>query len=110
MAAYRAPDFNERTALSRQSKQKALDKLRAVPVASEAELAERRATRLKREEAEAEKRAIRDAEKRAASEALAIAAEAAARAREAAIVPQKSEADRKVDRDARYAARKNRKK
>jgi hypothetical protein len=110
MAAYRAPDFNERTALARQAKQKALDKLRAVPVASEAELAERRATRLKREEAEAEKRTIRDAEKRAASEAIAIAAEAAARAREAAIVPEKSEADRKVDRDARYAARKNRKK
>jgi hypothetical protein len=110
MAAYRAPDFHERTALSRQTKQKALDKLRARPVANEAELAERKAIRLLHEQVETEKRAGRAADKRAASEALATAVEAGARAREAAIVPEKSEADRKADRDARYAARKSRKK
>jgi hypothetical protein len=110
MAAYRAPDFHERTALSRQTKQKALDKLRAIPLASEAELADRKAARVLHEQAETDKRAGRAADKQAASEALTIAAEAAARAIEAAITPEKSVADRKADRDARYAARKNRKK
>jgi hypothetical protein len=112
MAAYRAPNFHERIALSRETKQRALEKLRALPVASEAELAERKAARLKREEAESEKRAIRDAEKRAASAALESAAEAEAAilATEAALLAPKSEADKKAERDARYAARKNRKK
>ena len=59
MTAYKAPDFNERTALARQAKQKALDKLRAKPAPTEAELAERKAARLEREAAEAEKRRLK---------------------------------------------------
>lgn len=108
MTAYRAPDFKERAALSREAKQKALDKLRARPAPTEEELAERKAAQLKREEAEAAKRAARAAEKKAAAEARALAAEEAARAAEAAIVPAKSEAEKKAERDARYAARKTR--
>jgi hypothetical protein len=49
MTSYRPPDFNERTALSRQAKQKALEKLRAKPAATEEELAERKAARLARQ-------------------------------------------------------------
>lgn len=107
MTAYRAPDFHERAALSRQSRQKALDQLRTRPVPSEAELAKRKAARLEREEAEDRQRAIRAAEKQAA-DARAVAA-AEARAAEAVIVPAKSEAEKKAARDARYAARKSRK-
>jgi hypothetical protein len=116
MTAYRAPDFNERAALSREAKQKALDRLRAKPAPSEAELAERKAAQLKREQADAAKREARAAEKQAAAEARALAAEAAAsaaaaaaEAARAAIVPPKSEAEKKAERDARYAARKSRK-
>lgn len=116
MTAYRAPDFNERLALARQAKQKALDKLRAKPVPTEAEMAERRAAQAKRDQAEAEQRARRAAKKlaeeqeaEAARVAAAEAAQAAEAARLAAIAPVKTEAQRKAERDARYAARKNRK-
>lgn len=110
MTAYRAPDFNERIALSRQTKQRALERLRAKPAPSEAELAEAKAARLKREEEQAAQRAQRAAEqKQARAEERRLAAEAAARAAEAANVPEKTEAQKKAERDARYAARKGRK-
>ncbi|NML04165.1 DUF6481 family protein [Sphingomonas sp. G-3-2-10] len=109
MTAYRAPDFNERAALSRTAKLKALAQLRAKPAPSEGQVADRKAVAIKRETAQAAQRARRAAEKQAASDARALAAETAARAAEAAMVPVKSDAERKAERDARYAARKARK-
>lgn len=110
MAAYKAPDFNERTALARKAKEKALAKLRAKPVASEAELAERKATRLEREAADEEKRRLKRVQtQEAAAARQAESQAAAARLAEPARAPDRSEADRKAERDARYAARKARK-
>src|SRR3546814_3341024 len=45
MSAYKDPSFQERTALARQARQKALDQLKAKPPADEAVLAERNAAR-----------------------------------------------------------------
>ncbi len=109
MTAYRAPDFNERIALSRETRRKALDKLRAKPLPNETELAGRKEVRLKREQAEAAQRALRAAERQAAADLRVAASEATARAAEAANIPPKSDAEKKAERDARYAARKARK-
>lgn len=109
MTAYRAPDFNERAALSRSAKLKALAQLRAKPAPSEAHLAERKAVAIKREAAQAIRRAARAAEKQAEADARALATETADLAAQAAMVPAKSDAERKAERDARYAARKARK-
>lgn len=109
MTGYRAPDFNERIALSREARRKALDKLRARPVPSETELAVRKAARLEREQAEAAQRALRTAKRQAAAHLRVAASEAAARAAVAANIPPKSDAEKKAARDARYAARKGRK-
>ena len=109
MASFKDPGFQERVALAQQARQKALDKLRAKPPVDEAVLAERTAARLAREEAEAQAREARRAEReqareQAKAEKLTKAAEAAA----AKPVPL-TEAEKKAARDARYAARKNRK-
>lgn len=112
MKSYKDPSFQDRVGRAAEAKQKALDKLRSKPPVDEKVAAERRAARLKREAAEAEKRAA----KKAAEEA-ARAAEEAARAAEAAekeakaksVPPPPTEAEKKLARDARYAARKNRK-
>jgi len=77
-----------------EAKKKALDQLRSKPPLDEKIVAERQAARLKREAVKLERRAARQASEQAAREA----------------VPQPpSEAQRKLERDARYAARKNRK-
>jgi hypothetical protein len=111
MTAYRAPDFQQRIASAKQARQDVLDRLRAKPAPTEAELTERRVAALRRDEAEAAQRAKRAAKKEAAKQSAfdAEAAKAAARAAEIVVVPEKSEAEKKAERDARYAARKNRK-
>lgn len=110
MALFKDPGFQERAANAAKAKQKALDRLRAKPPVDEAILAERNAARLAREAAEAEKRAAKQAEKeRAAAEKAALAAEARAAVKPAPTRPALTEAERKAARDARYAARKNRK-
>ena len=76
MPPYKQPDFNERAELARKAKQKALDKLRAMPVPTEEELAERNAARLKREAAAAERRVARAAAAKAKKEEEKRAAEA----------------------------------
>jgi len=112
MPAYKPQTFQERAALSAQSKQAALDKLRAKPpldpevVAARVAAAEAKEAALA--QARAEKQAAREqaiADKKAAAEAAAqAAAEAAAKAK-----PQlPTEAEMKAARDARYAARKQR--
>jgi septal ring factor EnvC (AmiA/AmiB activator) len=112
MKSYKDPSFQDRVGRAAEAKQKALDKLRSKPPVDEKVLAERQAARLKREAAEAEKRAAKKAAEQAAKEAQAeaearAAAEAAAQA--AAVPAPPTEAERKAARDARYAARKNRK-
>ena len=112
MKSYKDPSFQDRVGRAAEAKQKALDKLRSKPPIDEKVLAERQAARLKREAAEAEKRAAKKAAEQAAKEAQAeaearAAAEAAAQA--AAVPAPPTEAERKAARDARYAARKNRK-
>lgn len=108
MAGYKAPDFNERTAAARAAKQRALDALRNKPALDPAVVAERQAARAARDAAAAERRATRQ---RAASEAEADKL-AARESGPQAVLPEparRSEAELKAARDARYAARKARK-
>jgi hypothetical protein len=107
MTSYKDPSFEERRGRAAEAKQRALDHLRSKPPVDEKVAAERRAARLKRDAIEAEKRAARKAAEQAAKEAeLAAKAEAAAKA--AAVPAPPTEAERKLARDARYAARKSR--
>jgi hypothetical protein len=106
MKSYKDPSFQDRVGRAAEAKQKALDRLRAKPPVDEAVLAERQAARARREEAEAAKREAKKAEKAQAAEAAKAASSAAAAA---APPPPPTEAERKLARDARYAARKNRK-
>ena len=104
MAAFKDPSFQDRVGQSSDAKKKALEQLRLKPPLDERVVAERREAGLRRESAKAEKaiatKAARDA---AAHEKAATAA-----AKAAAPAPP-TEAERKAARDARYAARKNRK-
>ncbi len=108
MASFKQPTFQERATLAAAAKTAALDKLRAKPPVDEAVLAERRAASLAKEAAQAkareEKRAAIELEK---VEKKARAAEAALAAA-AAAPPVLTEAEKKIARDARYAARKGR--
>jgi hypothetical protein len=122
MPAFKLPDHNERALASRQAKERALQKLRDKPAADPALIAEREAARSAREAALAEKQAARRAaiaeekrareEARAAAQAAKEAAElAAAEARRPAPPPNlPTAAELKAARDARYAARKARRK
>jgi hypothetical protein len=108
MASYKDPGFQERTALAQQARLKALQQLQNKPAADEAVIAERRAAQLKREAAEEAKRAA----KRAAMEqakADKLAKKLAQAERISAAPAELTEAEKKAARDARYAARKNRK-
>jgi hypothetical protein len=102
------PSFQDRIAHAAKAKQKALDNLHARPALDEDAVAKRQATRLKREARESNKRAAKKAAEQAAKDEKA-AARAEAAAKVAAIKPPRTEAERKLARDARYAARKNRK-
>ena len=105
MAGYKSPDLNERMAAARAAKERALDKLRNKPLPDPGVIAERQAARAARDSAAAERRAER---KRAAEDAKA--AKRAAQPENAPGSPGPSEAELKAARDARYAARKARKK
>lgn len=104
MKSYKDPSFQDRVGRAAEAKQKALDQLRSKPPIDEQVAADRQAARLKREAAEAEKRAARKAREVAAAEAKAAEA---AQAESAPSAP--TDEERKAARDARYAARKNRK-
>jgi len=110
MKGYQQPGFEDRVAAAKRAKAEALEKLRAKPPVDEAELALRVERERAREAAAAEKRA---AVRLAKEEALAakaeqarLAAEAAEAARPKVLTPE----EQKAARDARYAARKARKK
>lgn len=104
MKSYKDPSFQDRVGRAAEAKQKALDNLRSKPPVDEAVVAERQAARAKREADDAEKRAAKKAAEQSAKDAKAEAA-----AKIAAVPAPPTEAEKKLARDARYAARKNRK-
>lgn len=112
MKAFKDPGFQERVAMAQRAKSNALAQLRAKPPLDEAELAARAERQARREAKEA---ALRQAkiDARIAKEQAAIEAaeKAAAEALAAKPVPPRvpTAAELKAARDARYAARKNRK-
>ncbi len=114
MAGYKEPGFQDRVQAAAQARNKALERLKAKPAADPATLAERAAKAAEREAAQAAKREAAKAEREAkAAEQAAKAAQAAIEAAEAALAnappPEMTDEERKALRDARYAARKARK-
>ncbi|MCK9541627.1 MAG: DUF6481 family protein [Novosphingobium sp.] len=111
MAGYKEPGFADRVAAANSARARALARLQAKPVLDPAKQAERVAKAEQREAALAEKRqgalARREAERAAR---LAKKQEHAAASRPAEAKPELTEEERKAARDARYAARKARKK
>lgn len=113
MAGYKEPSFQDRVTAAAKARDKALAKLQAKAPLDPAIVAERAAKAAAREAALAEKSAAAKADREA--KAAARAAEAAARAAEAEAkalaenVPELTEAEKKALRDAKYAARKARK-
>ena len=103
MKSYKDPTFQDRVDRAAEAKQRALDNLRAKPPLDENIAAERQAARLRREKAELEKRTARKAADQETKEAKAAASKAPT------VPAPPNEAERKLARDARYAARKSRK-
>jgi hypothetical protein len=112
MAGYKVPDFNERIQAARAAKQNAVDRLRSKPAPDPRVIAERQAARAARDAAAAQRRAdrLREAEEAKAAKSAAGASpeDRADSQSEGRAAP--SEAELKAARDARYAARKARKK
>jgi hypothetical protein len=106
MPPFKQPTFQERAALAAKAKQAALEKMRAKPPLDETVVAERRAARIAREEAQAKAREEKIASRERDKEAKK--AEAAEAAVPANAPVQLTEAEKKAARDARYAARKGR--
>ncbi len=98
--SFKNPTYQDRVGQASDARLKALEQLKKRPPRDEKLVAERIAAAQKRDSAKAEK---------AAAKKVADAAAASARAEEAAANAPPSEADKKAARDARYAARKNRK-
>lgn len=104
MAAYKEPGFDARRNAAAEARAKALARLKAQAPIDPAVQAERIAKAEAREKAQAEKRqAIKERREREAEEKAALAIANAPR-------PETTEKERKAARDARYAARKARRK
>ena len=105
MPPFKDPSFHDRAASAAQAKQRALEKLKARPPIDPAVLEERKAAQALRDaeaaKAAEEKKAAREREKAEKRERAAAAVPAPR--------PELTEAEKKAARDARYAARKNRK-
>jgi hypothetical protein len=110
MAGYKEPGFNDRIAAAATARAKALARLQAKPALDPAALAEQIAKAAEREAAQAAKRAAVQAEREAKRAADLARKQEEAEAALAAIKPEMTDAERKAARDARYAARKARKK
>jgi hypothetical protein len=95
--------FQDRLGQAAQAKQKALEALKSRPPVDEQVVAKRQAAQARRDAEKAEK-----AEARRAQIAAENARKAAAAAELANVAPPPTEAERKLARDARYAARKSR--
>ncbi|GAB5349493.1 DUF6481 family protein [Alteriqipengyuania sp. 357] len=100
MAGFKVPTFQERADQAQAHREKALKKLAAKKPMDPEEVARRKAKQEERAAAAAEKSAARKA----------AIAEAKAEKEAAANVPEPTEAELKEARDAKYAARKKRKK
>jgi len=105
MPSFKDPSFQDRAASAAQARQRALDKLRARPPIDPAVVEQRKAAQALRdaeaEKAREERKAAREREKAEKRERAAASAPAPR--------PELTEAEKKAARDARYAARKNRK-
>lgn len=110
MKGYQQPGFEDRVAAAKRAKAEALEKLRSKPKVDEAELALRIERERAREAAAAEKRAAAKLAKEQALAEKQEQARLAAEAEEAARPKQRTPEELKAARDARYAARKARKK
>ncbi len=102
MAGYKEPGLEARRAAAATARETALAKLKARTPLDPAAQAERMAAAEAREKMQAEKRELLKAKK---AQELAEKAERAAK-----VTPALTEAERKAVRDAKYAARKARKK
>lgn len=102
MAGYKEPGLEARRAAAASAREQALAKLKARAPLDPAMQAERIAAAEAREKMQAEKRELLKAKK---EQELADKAERAAK-----VTPAPTEAERKAARDAKYAARKARKK
>lgn len=111
MATFQAPNFKERAELAKQAKLKALEKLKNKPAVDPALVEQRKKAEAAREAADAAKRLARK-EEQARKEAEKVARKLAEQeaAKEAAKAAMQKEIADKLARDARYAARKERKK
>ena len=115
MPSFKNPSFQDRLASAGKAKQKALDQLAAKPPADEGMMAKRRRAWDEREQtlsaeraAKTEARTTAKAENTRIKEAR-LAEEKAAKELKAARLKPASAADMKAARDARFAARQNRK-
>jgi hypothetical protein len=106
--SHRDTSFQDRVSQAAEAKQKALDRLLSKPPMDPAIVAARQAASLEREAAQAEKRAIKKAAEQATKDKKAAEAGEAA-AKLASVKPEMTDHERKLARDARYAARKRRK-
>ena len=115
MSRFKEPGFADRQKAALEARKNILDKFRAKPGPDDPAVKQRQAEREAQAAARDKARQAREVEKaaRKAREAEAAAAAAAQLAREkeeAAAAAATLEAERKAARDARYAARKGRKK
>lgn len=111
MAGYKEPGFDARRNAASEARAKALAALKAKAPIDPAVQAERVAKAAAREKAQAEKRqAVKEAREAEAAARIAKAEQDALAAAAAAPPPELTEAERKAARDARYAARKARRK
>lgn len=115
MPSFKNPSFQDRVSAAGQARQKALDRLKAKPAVDESVMAERREAWEAKQRAltaeraaKAEANATAKAEKAALKAAAIAEAKAAAELKAARLKPA-SAAEMKAARDARYAARQNRK-
>jgi len=104
MKRYKEPAFQDRINAAAQARTEALAKMRAKPPIDEAVLAERAATEAAKLAAAQEKRLAA----KAAAEELKAAKHAQTQEAAASKKPERTEVERKAERDARYLARKNR--
>src|SRR3954471_11414986 len=115
MSGFREPGFADRQKAAQEAKRAILDKFRAQPGPDDPAVKQRQAEREAQAAARAKAREAREAERAAKkAEEERLAAEAAAqlaREQEEAVAREATlEAERKAARDARYAARKKKRK
>jgi hypothetical protein len=115
VSGFREPGFTDRQKAAQEARKNLLNKFKSQPghddPAVVAKCAEREALAAKRAEAKAAREAEKAEQKRVAEEAAAAEAARVAREAEEAVAKQAElEAEQKAKRDARYAARKAKRK